>query len=301
MSEGRRKGFNIELYKELRNRVSTQLVAHGGAGSFEDIKKIFLETNVDAVSLSSMLHYNYLKNTKDKKIQGNIVFINSVDNTSSNENLIEELKLYLNKNGVPVRIEKKVGLVDTGTSNIKSVFYALKLFDTEIINIESDSNDKIDYMVVPGIGSFKTVMKKLKEKKLDNFIKKNIASNIPSLFICVGMQILFSKSYEFGETSGLDILKGSVIKIPNDFKNEKLNVPFIGWNKLNYKKIVMYFRRLKKKIFLFYSFILRSLKTKNCFTSTNYFGFETALLYLIIKYLLHGSILKKWERRFKNL
>ena len=104
MSEGRRKGFNIELYKELRNRVSTQLVAHGGAGSFEDIKKIFLETNVDAVSLSSMLHYNYLKNTKDKKIQGNIVFINSVDNTSSNENLIEELKLYLNKNGVPVRI-----------------------------------------------------------------------------------------------------------------------------------------------------------------------------------------------------
>ena len=104
MSEGRRKGFNIELYKDLRKRIDTQLVAHGGAGSFEDIKKIFLETNVDAVSLSSMLHYNYLKNTKDKKIQGNIVFINYVDNTSSNENLIEELKLYLNKNGVPVRI-----------------------------------------------------------------------------------------------------------------------------------------------------------------------------------------------------
>ena len=52
-------------------------------------------------------------------------------------------------------------------------------------------------------------MEKLKEKKLDNFIKRNIASKVPSLFICVGMQILFSKSFEFGETNGLDIFKGS--------------------------------------------------------------------------------------------
>ena len=173
-------------------------------------------------------------------------------------------------------MKKKVGLVDTGTSNIKSVFYALKLFDTEIINIEYDSNDKIDYMVVPGIGSFKTVMKKLKEKKLDNFIKKNIASNIPSLFICVGMQILFSKSYEFGETSGLDILKGSVIKIPNDFKNEKLNVPFIGWNKLNYKKNCAVFQETKENNFFYFthSFYVKPLNEKIISTNTNYSGFD---------------------------
>ena len=129
-------------------------------------------------------------------------------------------------------MKKKIGLVDTGTSNIKSVFYALKLFDTEIVNIEADTTDKIDYMVVPGIGSFKTVMEKLKEKKLDNFIKRNIESKVPSLFICVGMQILFSKSFEFGETSGLNIFKGNVIKIPNEFNKKKLNVPLIGWNRL---------------------------------------------------------------------
>ena len=89
------------------------------------------------------------------------------------------------------------------------------------------------------------------------------------------MQILFSKSYEFGETIGLDILKGSVIKIPYNFKNKKINVPIIGWNKLNYKKIVMYFRRLKKKIFLFYySFYVKPENEKIVSTSTNYFGFE---------------------------
>ena len=104
MREGRRKGFNIDLYKDLRKRVNTQLVAHGGAGSFNDIKKLFVETDVDAVSISSLFHYNYLEKIKDKKIQGSTVFINSVDNVSKNENLIKDLKIYLNENGVPVRI-----------------------------------------------------------------------------------------------------------------------------------------------------------------------------------------------------
>ncbi len=104
MCEGRKKGFNIELFKDLRKRVNTQLVAHGGAGSFKDIKNLFLETDVDAVSISSLLHYNYLRKIKDEKLQGSTVFINSIDNISSNENLIKDLKLYLKKNGVSVRI-----------------------------------------------------------------------------------------------------------------------------------------------------------------------------------------------------
>ena len=104
MSEGRRKGFNIDLYKELRKRVNTQLVAHGGAGNFENIKNLFVESNVDAVSISSLLHYNYLEKIKDEQIQGSTVFINSVNNTTRNENLIKDLKLYLKENGVPVRI-----------------------------------------------------------------------------------------------------------------------------------------------------------------------------------------------------
>ncbi len=173
-------------------------------------------------------------------------------------------------------MSKTVGLVDTGTSNIKSVFYALKLFDTEIININSDTNKKIDFMVVPGIGSFKTVMKKLKEKKLDNFIKRNIDSKVPSLFICVGMQILFSKSFEFGETNGLDIFKGSVVKIPNNLNEKKLNVPFIGWNKLNYKKKCKVFQDSNKNNFFYFthSYHVKPEDEKVISTSTNYLGFE---------------------------
>ena len=173
-------------------------------------------------------------------------------------------------------MKKKIGLVDTGTSNIKSVFYALKLFDTEIVNIEADTTDKIDYMVVPGIGSFKTVMEKLKEKKLDNFIKRNIESKVPSLFICVGMQILFSKSFEFGETSGLNIFKGNVIKIPNEFNKKKLNVPLIGWNRLNYKKNCSVFDQNHNSNFFYFthSYYVKPEDTKIVSTSTNYFDFE---------------------------
>jgi glutamine amidotransferase len=172
--------------------------------------------------------------------------------------------------------KKIVGLIDTGTSNIKSVFYALKLFNTEIISIDSNSDKKIDCMVVPGIGSFKTVMEKLKKQKLDQFIKKQISLDIPSLFICVGMQILFTKSYEFGETKGLNILKGDVLKIPNLFQKKKLNVPFIGWNKLDYKKKCSVFDKINKDNFFYFthSYYVKPENEKIISTCANYSGFE---------------------------
>lgn len=173
-------------------------------------------------------------------------------------------------------MKKKVGLIDTGTSNIKSVFYALKLFDIEIVTIDSYTNKKIDLMVVPGIGSFKAVMKKLKEKNLDKFIIEKVNSNIPSLFICVGMQILFTKSYEFGVTNGLNILNGEVVKIPSKFKEKKLNIPVIGWNKLNYKKNCQVFQNLIENNFFYFthSYYVKPEDEKIISTTTNCFGFE---------------------------
>ena len=172
-------------------------------------------------------------------------------------------------------MKKKVGLIDTGTSNIKSVFYALKLFGIEVITIDSYRNEKIDLMVVPGIGSFKEVMKKLKEKNLDKFIIEKVNSNIPSLFICVGMQILFTKSYEFGVTDGLNILNGEVIKIPGKFKEEKLNIPFIGWNKINYKKNCSVFKKKNKDEFFYFthSFYVKPENEKIISSNANYFNF----------------------------
>ena len=97
-------------------------------------------------------------------------------------------------------------------------------------------------MVVPGVGSFKYVMERLKKTKLDEFITQKTTKGLPSLFICIGMQILFSKSFEFGETRGLGIFDGAVNKFPERKDDIKIKIPFIGWNKIKIKKKLLTFK-----------------------------------------------------------
>ena len=129
----------------------------------------------------------------------------------------------------------KVGIVDTNTSNIKSVYHALNMHQVDINYIKSNKDKyEIDAMIVPGIGNFGYVMEKLKQNSLDKFILEKIERKIPSLFICVGMQILFTKSFEFGEHEGLNIFNGTVKKIPekDEEKRKIRSIPNIGWNKI---------------------------------------------------------------------
>lgn len=125
----------------------------------------------------------------------------------------------------------KVALFDTETSNIRSVYYALIKtgFEVTIIRRSSEFKDKYDGFIFPGIGSYRSVIDNLKEKGIENIIKDQIHL-IPSMFICVGMQILFEGSDEFGYTQGLGIIKGLVKKIPDFHKNKEITVPMIGWN-----------------------------------------------------------------------
>lgn len=146
-----------------------------------------------------------------------------------------------------------VGIVDTGTSNIKSVRYALEKVNVKAVEIKEFDNIKIDAMVVPGVGSFKNVMERLKKKKLDKFILQKISNKLPSLFICIGMQILFSKSYEFGETKGLDIIKGTVNKFLKKDNNNKIKIPFIGWNTIRIQKFCPIFKSIQNNSFCYFT------------------------------------------------
>ena len=131
----------------------------------------------------------------------------------------------------------EIGIVDTKTSNIQSVIYACKKqnFNIDIIEEETDFNN-LKGLVIPGVGSFKTVMENLKKNNIDNLIYKFIDSGKPLLFICVGLQILFESSEEHGDTKGLSILKGHVKKIPFKHNNKFRSVPIIGWNRINLEK-----------------------------------------------------------------
>ena len=133
-----------------------------------------------------------------------------------------------------MRKKPNIAIIDTGTSNLRSVKYALEEFNANVYQVSSYKNfpKNINAIIIPGIGSFPIVMNRIKEKGLDKIIFDEISKNTPSMFICVGMQILFSKSYELGITKGLNIFNGEVKKIET---NPKKIVPVIGWNKITNK------------------------------------------------------------------
>ena len=146
-----------------------------------------------------------------------------------------------------------IGILDTGTSNIRSVMNACTNNKIEISVINKyEPPRNFSGIIFPGVGNFGFVMKQLKKNKLDIFIKDYIKLNRPSLFICVGLQVLFSASEEDKDEKGLNIIEGLVKKIPIKFKDKTNTVPFNGWNHIKLIKKHEIFRHLKEKINSFY-------------------------------------------------
>jgi imidazole glycerol-phosphate synthase subunit HisH len=119
---------------------------------------------------------------------------------------------------------KTISIVDYGLGNLQSISNALSKvgFKYKITSDKEILNDS-DGIILPGVGSFDVAMKNIKKKNLDTTIVSLIDDNKPCLATCLGMQLLFEKSSEFGNFKGLGLLKGEVKKLP------KIN---IGWNKL---------------------------------------------------------------------
>ena len=126
---------------------------------------------------------------------------------------------------------KKVSIIDFDGGNLFSVIQACKHVGIEA-SVTNDFNEikASDGLILPGVGSFPQAMKILNSKKLVTPIKDFIKSNKPFMGICLCFQLLFSKSSEFENCDGLDIIKGTVNKF--NFNNKKCKVPQIGWNKI---------------------------------------------------------------------
>lgn len=123
-----------------------------------------------------------------------------------------------------------IAIIDYGAGNIFSVKHALDYlgYENELTN-DKDKIAKADAIILPGVGAFPWAMKKLEESGLVNLIKEQ-AQVKPFLGICLGMQMLFEKGYEFEEHDGLGLIKGMVDKIVEPH----LVIPHLGWNKLEY-------------------------------------------------------------------
>lgn len=124
-----------------------------------------------------------------------------------------------------------ITVVDYGMGNLASVTNAIKRY-TEDVRITSDPDDidSSDKLVLPGVGAFKDAYKEIESRKLREPIINFISSGKPFLGICLGLQLLFTKSYEDGEHEGFDIIKGEVIAFD---KAVGLKVPHMGWNSID--------------------------------------------------------------------
>ena len=100
--EGKKNGFNISLYKAIKEKTNIPVIAHGGAGNINDIIEVFSIADVDAVSIASILHYSYMKNVETNEEQGNKIFMKNYKSKTTNFE-IKKIKEELLKNNINIR------------------------------------------------------------------------------------------------------------------------------------------------------------------------------------------------------
>ena len=125
-----------------------------------------------------------------------------------------------------------VAIVDYGVGNLFSVISSFKAIGVETV-VTGDENEirKADKILLPGVGAFGDAIKKLKQTGLDKVIIEQVNSGKDLLGICLGMQLLFDRSFEHGEYEGLGLIKGNIEPIA-DVIPKDLKIPHIGWNAL---------------------------------------------------------------------
>lgn len=166
-----------------------------------------------------------------------------------------------------------IALIDYDTGNLRSVSKALEKLGAEV-SITRDANviKNASHVILPGVGAFKDCMTKLQEYNLIDVIKDVIASDKPFLGICVGLQLLFEESSEFGSTKGLGVLKGEVKGFPPPAPDGEFKVPHMGWNSINFKKDSKLFKDISDGEFFYFvhSYYVSSADDDVVLATTNY-------------------------------
>ena len=129
-----------------------------------------------------------------------------------------------------------IAIIDYGVGNLFSLTCSLKAVGADVIVTgDKEEIEKADKLILPGVGAFRDAADKLFSSGLADVVIEQVKKGKPLMGICLGMQMLFEKSYEYGEYDGLGLLKGSVVGMEGRIPQE-LSIPHIGWNALSFKK-----------------------------------------------------------------
>ena len=171
---------------------------------------------------------------------------------------------------------KKVVIIDYQLGNIYSVKQACDNVGMNVV-VSSNKEDILaaDALILPGVGAFIQAMNNLEKLDLIDAIKTKVNSGIPLFGICLGLQLLFTKSEEFGSGNGLNLISGIIKRFPNEIDQRKIKVPHITWNQIyksnhNWENTAL--RDLKDYEFMYFihSYYVQP-DGENCIlTNTNY-------------------------------
>ncbi len=145
-----------------------------------------------------------------------------------------------------------IAIVDYGVGNLFSLKSSLAAIGADaFVSKNPDEIARAEKIILPGVGAFPDAAKKLSEAGMTDMLRRAANEGKPLMGICLGMQLLFEKSYEYGECAGLGLIPGEIRpiseKIPKDLK-----IPHIGWNALNFTKPSRLFRYIKDGDFVYF-------------------------------------------------
>ena len=129
-----------------------------------------------------------------------------------------------------------IGIIDYGVGNLFSLCSSCKAIGEEaFVSGDASQLAKADRLILPGVGAFEDAARKLNDSGMAEFVRQQAASGKPLLGICLGMQLLFEKSYEYGCHQGLGLLKGQVVPMEGKLP-ANLKIPHMGWNALDVRR-----------------------------------------------------------------
>lgn len=169
-----------------------------------------------------------------------------------------------------------IAIIDYGMGNLHSVSKAVERLGYEaVITDDPQTIAAADGAILPGVGAFGDAMLNLRETKLDEVAKAYAASGKPMLGICLGMQLLFTESEEYGTNEGLNLLPGKVVRFAGDYK-----IPHMGWNKLSFlqEQSPLFSGLTEGHVYFVHSFHAKPEQASDLLATTDYHQQVTAIV-----------------------
>ena len=165
-----------------------------------------------------------------------------------------------------------IAIMDYGIGNLGSIKNAFDYLNEEaIITSDKDLILNADRVILPGVGAFGDAIDTFIKVGFDKVLNELIKKNTPVLGICVGMQLLFEYSLEFGHHNGLNLLKGQIVEFANP--NNEYKIPQIGWNQIEVVKENKLLEGVNlKDVYFVHSYYLTGASSDNVLALTNYAG-----------------------------